>query len=105
MTEEIKLMNEIIAMAIIHGGDAGGPYEFNTVGLVTSINKWLREKGLKEQYHVISTSYNYTVVDSIGEDNEKREYKGIWPVLQIAPIDETGDDYSAIYQGNLDDIP
>ena len=30
MEKEIQLINDIIAMAIIHGGDLGGPYEMQT---------------------------------------------------------------------------
>ncbi|MCR5543350.1 MAG: hypothetical protein K6F55_04300 [Eubacterium sp.] len=111
MEKEIQLINDIIAMAIIHGGDLGGPYEINTEGLVSSINRWLEEKDLKDDFHVISKLYEYTLNHSYYTDIKRPEetkitkaIKGRWPVLQIAPIDEMGEDYSDIYIGDIDSI-
>ena len=101
MENEIKLINDIIAMAIIHGGDLGGPYEVNTEGLVSSVKKWLCEKNLQEKYHVVFKRYWYALPVPFEGENP---IEGNWPVFQIAPINEEGEDYSGFYRGNIEDI-
>lgn len=71
MEREIELINEIIANAIIHGGDSGGPYESNLESLVIAINNWLCEKGLKDKYHVIQTCYDRQKTDRMREGNKQ----------------------------------
>ncbi len=61
MEKEIELLNEIIANAVIHGGDWGGTYDSNIESLVLAINNWLREKGVRDKYHVIERSYVHTL--------------------------------------------
>ena len=108
---EIELMNHVIANAIIHGGDWEGPYESNTVGLVKAVNNWLREKGIKDKYHVVEDAYNATITTDPfplyrGEDAEKpyTTQSGNFPVLKIAPIDEKGYAYGRYRNNELDDI-
>ena len=50
--EEIELMNEIIFKAIIHGGDAGGPYYSNKYNLYKAIENWLMFKKLTDKYMI-----------------------------------------------------
>ncbi len=110
MEKEIELMNEIIANAIINGGDYGGPYDSNIENLVLAINNWLREKGLKEKYHVISSrcrltlysGFKYLTGVDYDEDFARHESTGNFPVLKIVPVSEKDSDFP---WGNLDDIP
>ena len=108
---EIELMNHVIAHAIIHGGDWEGPYESNTVGLVKAVNNWLREKGIKDKYHVVEDAYNATITTDPfplyrGEDAEKpyTTQNGNFPVLKIAPLEEKGYEYGRYRNNELDDI-
>lgn len=52
MEQEIRILNNIIFQAIIHGGDSGGPYQTNEKALMASINSWLCFKGLTEEYGI-----------------------------------------------------
>lgn len=72
MEKEIKLINNIIAEAIIHGADSGGSYEQNEYNLITAINEWLIFKGLHHKYTVKEDIY-------VG---------GGWAVHQIVPIED-----------------
>ena len=56
MEREIELINEIIANAVIHGGD-WITYDSNIESLVLAINNWLREKGIRNKYHVVERPY------------------------------------------------
>ena len=79
MEQEIQLINDIIVNAIAHGADIGGSYEQNVKGLSEAMNRWIREKGLQDSYHVIST---YRKIN---------ESMGCWPTLEIAPMDKEGE--------------
>lgn len=51
--EEIKIINNIVAQAIIHGGDPGGSYDTNGDNLVNALNEWLEYKNLFGKYAVV----------------------------------------------------
>lgn len=51
--EEIKLINDIIKEAIIHGVDSGGSYEQNEEDLTRAVNNWLSYKGLSDKYKLV----------------------------------------------------
>lgn len=53
ISEEIKIINNIVAQAIIHGGDPGGSYDINEENLVSALNDWLECKNLFSEYMVI----------------------------------------------------
>ncbi len=103
MEEEIILINQIVANAIIHGGDWGGPYNVNTLGLVIAMNNWLKAKGLTATHHVVGGMYLQGLTKELTySEDMKYEKAGYFPVLKIAPITEKG-----IYEGpyDLDLIP
>lgn len=52
MEEEIRIINEIILEAIVHGGDSGGPYYINDEGLLSVLHKWMSFKGILGEFHV-----------------------------------------------------
>lgn len=60
--KEIKLINEIIAQAVIHGGDSGGPYCSNGNNLIKALKDWLSAKELEDQYKIGIKSY-YNIPD------------------------------------------
>ncbi len=109
MEREIELINEIIANAIIHGGDWGGPYEVNLENLVMAVNNWLREKGLKDSYHVVQAYYsqvlstNYKFLENDAEIGEHKK-TGKFPVLKIVPKNEKNTEGSC-WKLDLDRIP
>ena len=76
MEKEIQLINDIIVNAIAHGADMGGSYEQNVKGLSNAMNRWIKEKGLQDSYHVIRTSRKIF------------ESRGYWPTLEIAPMEK-----------------
>ena len=108
MEREIELINEIIANAIIHGGDWGGPYNSNIENLVIAINNWLREKGLKDSYHVVEADYQQTLTHTFRylpneyDDGSKKTAK--FSVLKIVPKSEKSKSDMNCY-GDLDVIP
>ena len=109
MEREIELINEIIANAIIHGGDWGGPYEVNVENLVIAVNNWLREKGLRDSYHVVEAYYSQTLSTKykyLENDAEIGEQKttGKFPVLKIVPMSEKSTE-DTFWKGGLDRIP
>ena len=79
MDQEIQLINDIIVNAIAHGADMGGSYEQNVKGLSEAMNRWIREKGIQDSYHVIRSA------------RKINESMGYWPTLEIAPIDQEGE--------------
>ena len=109
MEREIELINEIIANAIIHGGDWGGPYEVNLENLVLAVNNWLREKGLRDSYHVVEAYYsqtlstNYKYLENDAEIGEQKT-TGKFPVLKIVPMSEKSTE-DTFWKGGLDRIP
>lgn len=109
MEREIELINEIIANAIIHGGDWGGPYEVNLENLVLAVNNWLREKGLRDSYHVVEAYYsqtlstNYKYLENDAEIGEQKT-TGKFPVLKIVPMSEKSTE-DTCWKGGLDRIP
>ena len=110
MEKEIELINAIIANAIIHGGDWGGPYEINIENLVISINNWLREKGLWEKYHVVESGYRQTLSSEYkylkdrNGDFKTTERTRNFSVVRIVPIGERSD-LKYTEWDNLDCIP
>ena len=110
MEKEIELINEVIANAIILGGDWEGPQEIYVENLVTAINNWLREKGLREQFHVAESRYRktlmtgYKYLKDTGEPIYDIERTYNFPVLKIAPIGE-GSDLKYPVWGDQDCIP
>ena len=56
--EEIELINDIIISAIYHGGDLGGAYYSDWLGLESAIGEWLNARGLSDLY----TPYNDKIV-------------------------------------------
>lgn len=56
--EEIELINDIIISAIYHGGDPGGAYYSDWLGLESAIGEWLNARGLSDLY----TPYNDKIV-------------------------------------------
>lgn len=70
--QEIDIVNNIIAQAIVHGADCGGSYESNKEGLEKAIFEWLEYRDSSDCYEVVDC---YTKI---------RGLDGIWPVLQIA---------------------
>ena len=69
MENEIKIINDIIAMAVVHGADAGGSYESNGKRLTESIEQWLELKQISDKYEV---DYVELIIG-----------RGIWDMLQI----------------------
>lgn len=53
ISEEIRIINNIVAQAIIHGGDPGGSCDTNKENLVSALNDWLECKNLFSEYMVI----------------------------------------------------
>ena len=53
INEEIRIINNIVVQAIIHGGDPGGSYDTNEENLVSVLNDWLECKNLFGKYVVI----------------------------------------------------
>ena len=105
MEREIELINEIIANAIIHGGDWGGTYESNMENLVIAVNNWLREKGLKDKYHVVCGTYVQTIYMGfkyLKLHPKEYESTGTFPVVKIVPVSEK---HINDYYGDLDLIP
>lgn len=74
MEEEIKLVNKIIAMAIIHGADCGGSYDQNEDRLNKSIHDWLVKKGWDDKYTTAKVDY---------ELKDGGDLQGIWCPIQI----------------------
>ena len=53
INEEIRIINNIVVQAIIHGGDPGGSYDTNEENLVSALNDLLECKNLFGKYAVI----------------------------------------------------
>ena len=108
MQREIELINNIIANAIIHGGDWGGPYDSNLENLVTAVNNWLREKGLKDSYHVVQADYQQTLTHTFkylpNEIEDGSNKTGRFTVLKIVPKSDNTLSSKSVY-GDLDLIP
>ena len=82
LPQEIKLVNDIIANAVIHGADLGGVYDSNPKGIALAINNWLKAKGFENDYHIVK-GYYWIAPFSDGEER-KYEPDGCYPVPQIA---------------------
>lgn len=93
MENEIQLINDMIANAIIHGGDAEGPYNQNKLGLYKSMLNYIKAKGLENDYHIIIKHYCYEP----NEDPHSEHLKGIWPLPAIVPVSEEPDPMYADY--------
>lgn len=88
--QEIALVNQLIANAIVHGGDAGGPFQVNTPGLVRAMKDWIWAKGLEETHHVITGLY---LCELQAKDIRREEnVAGYFPTFKIAPKDQKGID-------------
>lgn len=98
MEEEIRLVNEIIANAVIHGADGGGSYDQNRYRLGNAINDWIKAKGIENDYHVIMKEYFYEPDDEETSDAPyDRELAGIWTVPTIVPVSEKAEGYYKDY--------
>ena len=53
MDDEIKIINKIIAIAIEHGGDRGGPYFTEHERLYEAIQDWLKHNHLENDYCIV----------------------------------------------------
>ncbi|MCR4640394.1 MAG: hypothetical protein K5697_00010 [Lachnospiraceae bacterium] len=88
---EIALINEIITSAIYHGGDRGGAYYSDWLGLESAIGEWLKARGLTYLY----TPYDDKIA-SISKvsvsDLSSDEY--IW-YLRVPALDAKGKRLSA----------
>lgn len=73
MSDEIKLVNRIIAEAVMHGADMGGSYDRNEQDLTEAITDWLKSKGVDNEYCVKEID----VIKNVGRYNE------YWRILQI----------------------
>ena len=70
--KEIKLINDIVLNAVMHGADAGGSYNSNMPGLTQSLNAWMESKGL--------TDYVVQEIDVVFDNGRWLE---VWNVPQI----------------------
>ena len=69
--QEIDMINKIILHGILHGGDAGGTYDWNEERLISSINDWIDYKGLTNEYCVSKIDIEfkeYGRIYSLGEE-------------------------------------
>lgn len=55
--KEIELINEIVAQAVIHGGDSGGPYYTNSSVLYKTLRNWLIEECLIDEFKIVQKEY------------------------------------------------
>ena len=99
MEDEIRLINEITANAVIHGGDSGGPYDQNKRRLYAALSNWIKAKGLENDYHIIIKSYIYKA----DEYPESRNLEGVWCVPAIVPVSEKPDDLYADYFAGMEE--
>ena len=53
--KEVDLINSMIATAVEHGGDSGGPYCIHEKELMDVIYKWLEFKNILSRYTVRNT--------------------------------------------------
>lgn len=58
MNETVKLLNDLISQAVLHGGDSGGPYYVNHEELRRSVNELIDHLNLKG-YKVSDDLYHY----------------------------------------------
>lgn len=61
--KEIRLINDIVLNAVVHGADSGGSYDSNGDGLENALNAWLKEKNI--------TGYTIEIVN---RTYRRREY-------------------------------
>lgn len=93
--QEITLVNEIAAHAAINGGDSGGTYDSNGVGLAKAMKRWIRAKGLDDSYHVIYRQFLCTPDCGIEELSYYKK-EGRYLVMQIVPRSEKGREHSYV---------
>ena len=88
--KEIELVNDMIANAIIHGADLGGTYDQNEKELTKAINKWIKAKGLENEYHVAKGTYL-----CLATDDEYPDFapSGYWSVMKICKKVEKHDKF------------
>ena len=84
--EEIELINDIITSAIYHGGDLGGAYYSDWLGLESAIGEWLNAKGLTDLY----TPYDDKIasISRISLSNMSSD-EDVW-FLRIPALDAKG---------------
>lgn len=73
MEDEIKIINKIIAIAIEHGGDRGGPYFTEHERLYEAIHDWLEYNHLENDYCIVGG----------GTFDDEFEYDGVPKVVPI----------------------
>ena len=61
MEKEINLINQLVAEALVSGGDSGGPYDSGNAELEDLLNEWISLKGLQNDYEVREEKVEATV--------------------------------------------
>ena len=77
MEEEIKIINDIIAISVEHGGDLGGPYYTMPKKLCKIITEYLCFKNLQNDYHLIGNKEfdnQVPMIVPISEEPDKNWY-------------------------------
>ena len=70
---EMKLVNQMIEEAVMHGGDSGGAYFTNGKKLNDAVLEWLKTRNLSEYYTTDAAffgGYDSYVIGRITEDGE-----------------------------------
>lgn len=73
MDDEIKIINKIIAIAIEHGGDGGGPYFTEHERLYEAIHDWLKHNHLENDYCIVGG----------GTFDDEFEYDGVPKIVPV----------------------
>lgn len=73
MENEIKIINKIIAIAIEHGGDPGGPYFTEHERLYEAIYDWLKYNHLENEYCIVGG----------GTFDDEFEYDGVPKIVPV----------------------
>ena len=73
MEEQIRIINKIIAIAIEHGGDPGGPYFTEHERLYEAIYDWLKYNHLENEYCIVGG----------GTFDDEFEYDGVPKIVPV----------------------
>ena len=99
--EQIRLVNEITANAVIHGGDSEGSYDQNTRGIFGALMKWIKAKCPDGQYHIIHKGYRF---EPHPDDRMGRYKRGVWGYPAIVPVTEEPDERYSDFYDECDDL-